>query len=285
MPLNRSQTYLRWAGGKHRVVPRLRRFVPRDYQSRVYHEPFLGAASLFLSLGPKRAHLSDMNEDLIRSFQYVRERPHLVARYLSEHAARDSEAYYYFIRGQYNSATAFSCAQAARFIYLNRTCFNGIFRVNRQGAFNVPYGKLRKPLFPDRDHLEQVSWALGSATLRAIPYQESLDEVDGGSFVYLDPPYPPLNGTSFFRHYTPDLFALEDQMELASLARRLIRRGCLVMVSNADTPVIRDLYDGLFITALRVRRYVSCKLVKNAVSELVITNYAEEEMLEPTKST
>ncbi|WP_423929715.1 Dam family site-specific DNA-(adenine-N6)-methyltransferase [Candidatus Palauibacter sp.] len=130
------QTYLRWIGGKQRLAPRLRHFVPRDYLSRTYHEPFLGAASLFLALRPRLAHLSDLNDTLIQSFTFVRARPDLVARYITQHAARDSKAYYYEIRDQYNRATCFSYAQAARFIYLNRTCYNGVFRVNREGYFN-----------------------------------------------------------------------------------------------------------------------------------------------------
>ena len=272
------RTYLRWVGGKSRIVSRLRRHVPRDYRLRTYHEPFLGAASLFLTLRPKSARLSDLNESLIRSFEHVRERPDLVARYLAKHKSLDSSSHYYATREQYNRLSQFSCAQAARFIYLNRTCFNGVFRVNKQGHFNVPYGKLKHPLFPRRSHLQRVSQALQNAKLRAVPYRKALDDAKAGDFVYLDPPYPPLNGTSFFRHYTRDLFNFADQEDLAHAAFQLRDRGCLVMMSNADLPVIRKLYKGMCMRRLEVTRWVTCKNVKHSVSELVITTYGESEM-------
>ena len=279
MPPTATHTYLRWVGGKRRLVSRLRRYVPHDYHVRTYHEPFLGAGSLFLELQPERAHLSDLNESLIRSFEHVRARPDLVARYLATHKALDSQTYYYAIREQYNCSTQFSSAQAARFIYLNRTCYNGVFRVNRQGRFNVPYGRLKRPLFPCRSQLTQVSHALKRATLRPLPYQKALDDVKEGDFVYLDPPYPPLNGTSFFQHYTPDRFSFADQKGLARAALRLRDRGCRVMISNADVPAIRHLYSGMCITRLMVTRSVTCKNVKHSVAELLITTYDEAEML------
>ena len=260
-------------------MARLRRHVPRDYRVRTYHEPFLGAASLFLELRPKSAFLSDLNESLIRTFEHVRARPDLVARYLAKHEALDSSPYYYSIRDKYNQSRQSSCAQAARFIYLNRTCFNGVFRVNKRGRFNVPYGKLKHPLFPARSHLTQVSQALKNARLRVVPYREALDDAKAGDFVYLDPPYPPLNGTSFFRHYTRDLFDFADQEELARAAFRLRDRGCLLMISNADLPAIRQLYKGMCMTPLAVTRWVTCKNVKHSVSELLITTYRESEML------
>ena len=253
--------------------------MPRDYHLRTYHEPFLGAASLFLALQPKSARLSDLNESLIRSFEHVRARPDLVARYLARHKTLDSSSYYYSTRDRYNRLTQFSCAQAARFIYLNRTCFNGVFRVNKQGHFNVPYGKLKHPLFPKRRHLTQVSRVLQNAKLRVASYQEALNNVKKGDFVYLDPPYPPLNGTSFFRHYTRSLFSFADQEKLARAAFRLRERGCMVMISNADLPAIRHLYKGMYMTSLAVTRWVTCKNVKHSVSELVITTYDESEMV------
>ena len=278
-PPTNLRTYLRWVGGKSRIVSRLRRHVPRDYRLRTYHEPFLGAASLFLALQPKSARLSDLNESLIRSFEHVRARPDLVARYLATHETLDSSSHYYATREQYNRLHQYSCAQAARFIYLNRTCFNGVFRVNKQGHFNVPYGRLKHPLFPRRSQLTQVSQALRNAKLRVVSYQKALDNVKNGDFVYLDPPYPPLNGTSFFRHYTRNLFNFDDQEELARAVFRLRERGCLVMISNADLPAIRNLYKGMCMKSLAVTRWVTCKNVKHSVSELLITTYGESEML------
>lgn len=273
------RSYLRWVGGKRRLVSRLRRYVPRDYGAGTYHEPFLGAGSLFLELQPRRAYLSDLNESLIRSFECVRARPGLVARYLTGHAARNSSDYYYDTRDRYNRARTFSSAQAARFIYLNRTCYNGVFRVNQQGRFNVPYGQLARPVFPNRDNLKRVSQAFQGVRLRVLGYQEALEDVSEGDFVYLDPPYPPLNGTSLFRHYTPQRFSFSDHKDLARAAMRLKDRGCRVMISNADLPTIRELYDGLYMTELKVTRSVTCKKIKHSVSELLITSYSKADMV------
>lgn len=273
MPLDERQTFLRWAGGKRRLVRRLRGFVPLDVRDRVYHEPFLGAASIFLALRPRKAYLADLNPALVNAFQHVRDNPHLIARYLADHAERDSQDYYYVVRTTYNKTQAPSYAQTARFIYLNRTCFNGIFRVTRVGNFNVPYGRLKNPMFPSTRHLREVSKALRRAELRTASYRESCQRAKQGHFVYLDPPYPPLNGTSFFRHYTPALFSDADQRELFKEVRALDARGCLFLMSNADTPLIRELYRAFNIVTLPVTRWVSSKNSKHAVTELVITNY------------
>ena len=141
---------LRWIGGKQHLVRRLLPFVPADYRKRCYREPFLGAGSMFLALRPKRAWLADANQHLIRCYEAVRDSHGRVSAYLRDHAGKDCEGHYYSVREDYNRRPP-SAAQAARFLYLNRTCFNGIFRVNTCGEFNVPYGYKDHPIFPDRD--------------------------------------------------------------------------------------------------------------------------------------
>ena len=273
MPLDARHTLFRWAGGKRRLVRYLTAAVPVDYRHRFYREPFLGAASLYFALRPPQADLSDLNRDLIEALKEICFRPELVARYLRDHAANDSEKYYYAVRDAYNAATTYSAAQAARFVYLNRTCFNGIFRVNRANGFNVPYGKLKTPLFPSRAHLSHVASTLGGAGLFTADYEDALEGATAGDFVYLDPPYPPLNGTSFFRHYTPERFGEEDQIRLAQCVAELTDRGCLVMMSNADMPGIRKLYAKCHVATIPVTRHVSSKNKKHEVQELLITNY------------
>jgi len=271
--LDPTSTFFRWAGGKRRSVRYLRALVPADYANRLYREPFLGAGSLFFALRPRRAYLSDLNSDLVAAFQQVRENPRLVSRYLSRHASSDCREYYYSARDLYNSAAVGSAAQAARFIYLNRTCFNGIFRVNLDNKFNVPYGYNTSPRFPSRNHLEEIGAALHGAQLVDADYQDALSDASKEDFVYLDPPYPPLNGTSFFRHYTPQRFDAADQERLAGYVDDLTSRGCLVMMSNADTPHIRNLYSGFQATRIPVTRHVTSSKSKHTVSELIITNY------------
>jgi DNA adenine methylase len=264
--------FLRWVGGKRRVVTRLLDFLPPDWQRLRYLEPFLGAGSLFFTLRPARAVLADSNDHLISCYEHVRDAPRLVGAYLREHVKRDSRRHYCDTRDLYNRSGP-SAAQAARFIYLNATCFNGIFRVNRKGEFNVPYGDKDNPIMPSPEGLANVSVLLKKASLKRAGYGDILAAARDSDLVYLDPPYPPLNGTSYFTHYTADRFSHADQVSLAKVVRAIDGRGVLVMMTNAATREIRDLYKRFYQYPLSVTRWVSCKAKPYKVRELVITNY------------
>lgn len=266
--------FLKWAGGKRQILKHLLKYLPADIDKRTYREPFLGGGALFFALKPTMAILSDANEHLIRCYHAVRDNPDLVSGYLYEHVRNDCERYYYHVRDQYNQTIGYSIAQAARFIYLNKTCYNGIFRVNSSGKYNVPCGRYDSPSLPSRQHLKKVSRLLNSGTkIFAASFEKTLAKVKAGDFVYLDPPYPPLNGTSSFTSYTKDKFDDEDQRKVANIAKELDSAGCLVMVSNASTRKIRKLYAGFNIRALEVTRFITCKSKRHRVIELVITNY------------
>lgn len=219
--------------------------------------------------------MSDANQHLIHTYQAIRKDAKAVASYLRVLISQNSEDTYYAVRDAYNKAKP-STKQAARFIYLNRTCFNGVFRVNVRGQFNVPYGHKPAPTFPSVERLQQIGEAFQLADLKCCDYETAVAEAAAGDFVYLDPPYPPLNGTSFFSHYTMDRFSGDRQEKLACVVRSLDTRGCLVMVSNADTKAIRELYKGFKLSSIPVPRYVTCKANRTKVQELVITNYAPE---------
>ena len=227
---------------------------------------------MFFALRPREATLSDLNEHLIDCYRFVRDDHREVHSCLLRFARRDSEALYYRVRSEYNESVPCS-SQAARFIFLNHTCFNGIFRVNRYGKFNVPYGFKTRPNFPTADDLAKVSIALRKASLVAGDYEKVLLEADRGDFIYLDPPYPPLNGTSNFTRYTPLRFPPPEQDRLAGVVQRLNARGCRVMITNADTAEVRSLYRGFLFLPIEVTRFVTYKSIKHRVSELVITNY------------
>lgn len=269
---NRAHPFLKWAGGKRRILPYLRSFLPTDAKNRIYREPFLGAGSLFFDLEPPKAFLSDANQHLIMVYKSVRDFPDLVHRYLLDHAKNHSEGYYYHTRDIYNDAEH-SAAQAARFIYLNKTCYNGIFRVNQKGRFNVPYGQYETMPIPSLDNLRRASAALQGKEISASTFEQALESVSKGEFIYLDPPYPPLNGTSCFTHYTSDKFSEKEQEKLSEVARTLDTAGCLFMLSNADVPKIRRLYTGFNLHSLPVTRSITCKKVRQKVRELIITNY------------
>jgi DNA adenine methylase len=262
----------RWIGGKQQLLRSLLHFCPSDVESRAYCEPFLGAASLFLGLRPKNALLADANSHLINTYRAIRDEPGAVWERLTRFIKADSAEFFYSLRAEYNRGRP-SAIQAARFIYLNRTCFNGVFRVNTRGEFNVPYGYRKSPKFPTHDELVELGTVFRGAVISTESYQSLLPKIEPDSFIYLDPPYPPISDTAYFQHYTMDRFSEFDQHRLASLVRDMDRRGSLFLMSNADTPMIRELYRSFNITTLSVNRWVTCKAVKHRVSEVLITNY------------
>lgn len=272
--IDKIEPFLRWAGGKQATISHLLKIIPKDIYDRGYIEPFLGAGSLFFALQPSKAILSDYNKQLIECFIYVRDLPELVADHLLEHRKNNSMQYYYEIRNKYNLSNP-SVEQAARFIYLNKACFNGIFRVNQRGEFNVPYGRKEPPFLPNHKWLQKASIALKKAVLMSLDFNEILSNAEKGNFIYLDPPYPPLNNSSNFTHYTKDKFNIADQRRLAENVYDLDNRGCYIMMTNADIPVIRELYKKFNLISLPVRRYITCKSIKHEVSELIIRNYSE----------
>lgn len=272
MTVHRIRPLLRWVGGKTRLTTRLLSFIPEDARTGTYWEPFLGGASLFLALRPRRARLSDANEHLVGFYKHVRRRPDLIHRYLKELSAHSSEEHYYTVRSEYNRGQP-SVRQASRFLYLNKHSYNGVFRVNKNGEYNVPYGRRKRYVLPSKDHIHRAAEALQQATLATCSYEDVLPKVQADGFVYLDPPYPPLNGTSFFTHYTADRFSEADQRQLAKMVSELDRTGARFMMTNADVPLVRELYGEYRLHSLSVTRFVTCKNTRHSVAELVVTNY------------
>ena len=266
------KSLLRWVGGKARYAKFIAERLPDVSSIGRYYEPFVGGASVFLEYAPKRAYLADSNQQLIELYRAIRERPDLVSRYLAEHVRQDSELFYYEVRNAYNNSKANS-RQAARFLYLNKACFNGVFRVNRAGHFNVPYGFRDKLSVPSPVEIREVARLMWNAQLRVADYKELVNKAGEGDVVFLDPPYPPLNGTSFFTHYTKDRFSVDDQRQVAETAAELVRRGCFVVVTNADTPEIRELYAGWNMEELTRTRWVRSGNHKHKVRELILIKY------------
>lgn len=269
-----TKPFLRWAGGKNRIVNFLEEYMPPNFSNgNRYYEPFLGAGSLFFRLIPLKATLSDNNKDLIECYKAVKEHPEAITAYLQRHLSNTSKDYYYMMREKYNNSNP-SIAKAALFIYLNKTCFNGIWRVNKKGKFNVPYGHREPPALPSKDSLLNLSNALSKAKIIHKDYKKVVEYTRKGDFIYFDPPYPPLNGTSYFTHYTKEGFDREDHAELASVARMLNEKGCYIMISNADIQFIRSLYKDMFnLYDLEVTRWISANGKRHKVQELIITNY------------
>lgn len=261
--------FLKWAGGKRRLIDQYTPFLPKEYYR--YFEPFLGGGALFFHLRPQQAVLGDLNGELINCYRIVKESPEELIRYLRKHRA--SERHYYRVR-EIDPAELLPAARAARFIYLNKTCFNGLYRVNKQGKFNVPYGRYKRPVFCDVDAIRAASSALQSAQLKVSSFEKTVKEARAQDFVYFDPPYVPLSPTASFTSYTSADFSERDQKRLAKLARELSNRGCLVMISNSDTELVRDIYADFSINEVRCPRSINSNaFARGSITELVITNY------------
>ncbi len=267
--------FLKWAGGKTQLLDELMARMPRDF--RAYHEPFLGGGALFFALYRAqklpRAFLSDSNAELIDAYIAIRDHVDQVIALLARYP--HDEAFYYDLRAQDPWRLALP-ARAARMIYLNKTGYNGLYRVNRRGQFNVPFGRYKSPRYLDPDNLKAVSRALQTATIRPMPFEEAVEDVQPGDWVYFDPPYAPRSSTAHFTAYQADGFSAEDQARLRDVCLALDERGARVMVSNSDTPLIRDLYarPPFRIHPVEARRNINRHAAgRGKIRELIITNY------------
>jgi DNA adenine methylase len=281
-----ARPIVKWAGGKTRLLPELIRRVPKRYGS--YIEPFVGGGALFFALanrpwvGGPRDLIGDTNPDLMDMYMSIRGDVSRVRRMLGalqdQHWKRPGKTYL-AAKKEWNEDDGplggeRLARRAALFIYLNRTCYNGLWRVNRDGLFNVPMGRYTKPRICDVDTLVAASRALSHVRLRYARFEDSLSEARPGDFVYCDPPYAPSSKTAFFRSYTRDGFDEKDHAELAVMARGLIKRGVMVMLSNSDTPLIRELYRNRVFRVERVfapRPINSKGSRRGKVAELIIT--------------
>ena len=269
---------MKWAGSKTKILFRLDRYVPEKFED--YYEPFLGGGAMFFHLiyerDPFKAYLSDSNEELINTFIVVRDHVEDLIHLLQEHKKeykKNPEKYYYRIRDKLEPKDCIELA--ARTLFLNKTCYNGLYRVNKKGKFNVPFGKYEKPQICNIKTLRNASKALqeSKAEIRTLDYQEALKTAKRNDFVYLDPPYHPVNSTSNFTSYTSEGFSPEDQKRLSNIFSNLIERGCKVVLSNSDTPLIHELYFDYLPEKVPVSRTISCIGEKRkGYTELIISN-------------
>ncbi|MCC6488001.1 MAG: DNA adenine methylase [Candidatus Hydrogenedentes bacterium] len=270
--------FLKWVGGKGQLLDPLLRLVERAGEFGRYHEPFAGGAALFFELyrigglGRKHAYLSDTNERLIDAFLAVQQNVDRVINRLKAHRALHSKDHYYAVRGEVPDGLI---ERGARIIYLNRTCYNGLFRENSKGLFNVPFGRYENPLICDEENLRAASMALTHAKVEVRPFGSVLEEVERGDLVYFDPPYDPLSRTASFTAYEKTGFGRDKQQELAAVAKALTDMGVKVILSNSMTPFICKLYaDHFMIDEVLARRHVNSRADRRgAVSEVLIRNF------------
>lgn len=267
-----AQPFVKWAGGKRSLLNAIKPLLPSAFGN--YYEGFVGGGAVFFAIAERahHAYLSDNNVDLVATYQVIKEDPtRLIAR-LKEHATAHSSDYYYSVR-----ETEYSdhVEMAARFIYLNKTCFNGLYRVNKSGKFNVPIGDYKNPGIVNEENLMACHQALRQATITYHDYKNIVPKPQAKDFMYLDPPYHPTSDDSFTA-YTKENFTEQNQSELRDFALELHRAGVYVMLSNSKTRFIAELYsDKVFhLHTVQAPRMVNCKPnQRGAVDEYLITNY------------
>ena len=266
--------FLKWAGGKGRV---LSQYVPYFPPFSTYYEPFLGGGAIFFHLQTScssltNAYLMDINDELINVYQCIRDHVEGIIEHLRIHQHYHCHNYYYALRAQVPEERL---ARAARFLYLNKTCFNGLYRENLQGQFNVPMGRYKNPNICPSDVLRAASLALNTVNIEVQPFEWVLELAHTPhDFVYFDPPYHPISATSNFTGYSRHAFRKEDQIRLKETFSTLAERGVKVMLSNSDCPFIRELYREFTIHTIFAARAINSKAKKRGkITEVLVTSY------------
>ncbi|NJK56829.1 MAG: DNA adenine methylase [Pleurocapsa sp. SU_5_0] len=273
-----AKPFLKWAGGKRQLLSVIQQYLPAKYTE--YYEPFIGAGAMLFSLQPKSSTINDTNSELVNCYQVIRDQPEELLKLCQQHRENNTKEYYYQLRQQdrqddFNQRTPVE--KAARIIYLNKTCFNGLFRVNSSGQFNVPYGKYKNPVIVDPAVIQAISTYLNRATCRILKgdFEQAVATAKKGAFIYFDPPYHPVSDTSSFTGYSMNGFGEQEQIRLKKLCDRLTDRGCQVLASNSAAPFIKSLYDDpnykvVEVKATRAINAVASK--RGKINELLIHN-------------
>jgi DNA adenine methylase len=269
------QPFLKWAGGKRQLLPIIREYVPKEYKT--YYEPFLGAGAVLFALRPAKAVINDLNWELINCYRVIKDSLAELLTDLAKH--KNDEDYYYQIRdldrtGEFQNLSAVT--RASRIIFLNKTCYNGLFRVNSDGQFNVPFGRYKKPKIVDEAVLRAVSSYLNKNDIQIMnkDFAAAVERAEKGDFVYFDPPYDPVSNTSSFTGYNLHGFSRDEQKRLRDVFRILDKKGCFVLLSNSATDFILDLYKDYKVVTVEANRAInSVPTGRGKVNEVLVMNY------------
>ncbi|MFC2454118.1 MAG: DNA adenine methylase [Candidatus Saccharibacteria bacterium] len=275
----KPKPFVKWVGGKRQLLRQFRElglYPPEDFNpvTSTYYEPFVGGGAVFFDLLPQNAKLSDLNKELVTTYSVIKNNVDELINSLNKHIY--NKEYYLDIRAQ-NINELSDIDIASRFIFLNRTGFNGLYRVNKKGQFNVPFGRYNNPVICDEQNLRRVSESLQNVEIKHQDYKSVLKSAQRGDFIYFDPPYYPINRTSSFTAYTSEGFLEKEQTELRDTFVELHKRGCYVMLSNSDTPFINELYsdiDGVTAHKITAGRAINSKgSGRGKITEVLVTNY------------
>lgn len=274
-----ARPFLKWVGGKAQLLSQFEQYYPKDFNN--YFEPFIGGGALFFNLSPTKAHINDVNVTLISAYKNIKNKPEEVMKILkkleSEYKNGNEESQkelFYKIRDKFNNTSDAELKKSAYLIFLNKTCFNGMYRENSKGGFNTPFGKAKNPTILDRENILLVSKVLQHTKLTSVSFEKAVAEAKKGDFVYFDPPYHPLTETAKFTSYHKDSFTKEDQLKLRDVFDELDKRGCYVMLSNSHSPFINDIYKKYRRETVMANRAINCKASgRGKIKELLILNY------------
>ena len=278
----KGKPFVKWAGGKRQILDKLKKYVPEEFDT--YYEPFIGGGALLFELAPKKAVINDSNKELMNVYNVLVDEKKFskMCKVLNSYEANHNEEFYYEIRNKDRNKITYSrlsdYTKAARTIYLNKACFNGLYRVNSKNEFNVPFGKKEKINTYDGGNLITVSnyLTMNDIKILSVDFEDAVKEAKKGDFVYFDPPYD--SDTSTFNSYTEEGFGKEEQRRLARIFKELDERGVYVMLSNHNTMLINELYKDYNIHIIEAKRNINSKGNKRGkVEELIITNYVNKE--------
>ena len=268
--------FVKWAGGKRQLLEHLSVRMPKEYTD--YYEPFVGGGALLFHQKPSWAFINDINRELIHTYTEIRDHMNPLAVLLSSmDQVTCTKEFYYEMRERYNDklkARDYDTEMAALFIYLNKHCFNGLYRVNRKGQFNVPWNQKEQVRSVDVENIKNISYYLKSVTITCQDFEASLETAKKGDFIYFDSPYAPLNPASF-DSYTKEGFTEEEHRRLAKVFRELSERGCYCMLTNHNTELIQELYQDYLQEEVDVRRAINSDPKKRVGKEVIIRNYGE----------
>jgi len=260
---------LKWAGGKRSLTPIILASFPPDYADRRYHEPFLGGGAVFFAIKPKSGTINDVNPRLINFYRVVRDKPTELVNEASKYSYEKET--YYRLRDRFNDGGLNSVEDAALFLYLNKTGYNGLYRVNSKGKFNVPFGTYNNPKIVPEGDIYAANKLLHNVELYCQDFSYLLNVTREGDLVYLDPPYEPLSRTSNFNNYIPNGFQWSEQERLAKIVREMDSRGVLFTLSNSEP--VKKLYRGFKVKEVRAYRSINTKTnARGPIKEIIVTN-------------
>lgn len=267
--------FLKWVGGKRQLMPAIKELIPKNYTN--YYEPFIGGGAVLFDLQPKNAVINDFNEELINVYQTIKENPEELISDLKTH--RNESDYFYDLRAldrEDNFENLSNIKKASRVIYLNKTCYNGLYRVNNSGEFNSPFGRYKNPNIVNETTIRAVSKYLNTNKITILngDFEEALKGIKKGSFVYFDPPYHPVSASSNFTGYVQGGFDMYEQVRLRDLCNKLNEKEINFLLSNSATQFIEDLYKDYKISYVKANRSINSNAKKRGeIDEVLIRNY------------